>query len=422
MKGVFKVSDTVRLGLHSLLVHKVQSFLTSLGIIIGVTAVITMLAFNEGMSYESQKTLRELGSDNIIIDSIKPAEDPKASKRTGGGALSYGLTLEDVIRLRDNMPGVVRCVTVHKTPKNARVGNRNIPVGVIGTEPNYRDMVATTISVGRFISAGDILLRKPHCVITEALARRLFMYDDPLGKTVRLGADPFIVVGILARLPAALAGEGSDPDSNVIIPIDTDRGRFGSYNIKSAQGSYMIEKVEVSQAIFQMTNEKSVIDGAPVARNLLQRYHPGSDYTIKVPLELIEQKRKQARLWNVMFVMIASVSLLVGGIGIANIMLASVTERTREIGIRRALGAKRRDVAAQFLIEAILLTFAGGIVGIGLGLIACWALQVIGFRTIIVGITLVLPLLMAVTVGLASGLYPALRASKLDPIIALRHE
>ena len=190
------------------------------------------------------------------------------------------------------------------------------------------------------------------------------------------------------------------------------------------QGNWSAEKVEVSQIILQMTDEKAVVRAAPVIRSLLSRYHENTDYNITVPLELIEQQEKQAELWNFMFLAIASVSLLVGGIGIMNIMLASVTERTREIGIRRALGAKRRDITIQFLIESVTLTTLGGLGGIITGgLLVPWIVQnILEFRTIITPVTLLLPFFMAAIVGLISGLYPATRAAKLDPIVALRHE
>jgi putative ABC transport system permease protein len=212
-------------------------------------------------------------------------------------------------------------------------------------------------------------------------------------------------------------------ENYVVVPMTADLARFGEMNIMVSAGSETYEKVAVSQCILQMADEQAVIDGATVARSLLERQHPKQDYEVTVPLEIIEQIKQQRRLWNFMFLVIASVSLLVGGIGIMNIMLASVTERTREIGIRRALGAKRRDITVQFLIEAIALTTVGGLLGIFVGMLVPWAVErLLKFTTILVASTLVLPFVMAVVVGLVSGLYPALRAARLDPIEALRHE
>jgi putative ABC transport system permease protein len=172
-----------------------------------------------------------------------------------------------------------------------------------------------------------------------------------------------------------------------------------------------------------MADEQAVIDGATIARGLLERNHEERDYEVTVPLELIKQRQVQGRLWNIMFIGIASVSLLVGGIGIMNIMLASVTERTREIGVRRALGAKKRDVVVQFLVESVTLTTAGGVIGIIVGMLIPVGIELtLGLKTIVSPLTVVLPFVMAVGVGLASGLYPATRAAKLDPIVALRHE
>lgn len=418
-----KILDIIRLGLHSLTVHKVRSLLTSLGIVIGVWSVIVMLAINEGFSYEAQRSLRELGSDNIIINSVKPPDEESKASGSGRGVLNYGLKYRDVSALQSNLPGVKSFVSVHRTLKYARVQDKSITVSVIGTEPTYQQVARIDLVSGRFISSADLLQNKPYCVITHSLARRLFAYREPIGETILISAEPFVVVGIISRLPAALAGGGSDTGSHIIVPLTTERNRFGEYNIMRTQGGRTQERVEVSQVILQMNDEKSVVDGAAVARVLLEKTHDQSDYEVIVPLELLAQIEKQRRLWNFMFVMIASISLLVGGIGIMNIMLASVTERTREIGVRRALGAQRADIITQFLVESVALTSVGGLMGIVLGLPIPYLVSgLMNMVTIITPMMLFLPFTMAVLVGLASGLYPSMRAAKLDPITALRHE
>ena len=425
MKAVHKITDIIRLGLTSLTVHKVRSSLTALGIIIGVCGVMASLAINEGMIAKSQEAFRQRGTDNIVINSKKPPTDDTQSATAW--MLEYGLTSQDVERLGRNIPEVKRCIMVHRTQQYAHVAEKNLNVFAIATEPSFAKVARVQIVSGRFIGDADMLRSLPTCVITHALATRLFGFDDPLQKTIRMGytGDPFIIVGVIESLPATLAGEGGDNTNCVIVPLTTDRIRFGEYNIYMSQGSVQREKVFASQVILQMADESSVMDGANIARSVLSRFHNKIDFEVSVPLEQIRMMAEQKKLLTLVSLGIAAISLVVGGIGIMNIMLASVTERTREIGIRRAMGAKRRDIVTQFLVEAVALTMAGGVLGIGLGLTTCWLLghyNVLQFSPIISTIGIVFPFVMAVFVGLVSGLYPAMRAAMLDPITALRHE
>ena len=431
MKAVYKIADTLALSLRNLALHKFRSFLTALGILIGVCSVIAMLAVNEGFSYESQRALRRMGTDKLWIRSAKPSLDASAAARDSG-ALNYGLTHADGRRLSDNMPGVRRMVAGHETQKSVQYGRRLVDARVFGTSPGYMALRGLALVDERFLTPADEIRSRSVCVLTASMARDLFHYEDPIGKVIRIGGEAFTVVGLVER-PERLGGDApvESGAQRIYIPASADKAQFGEYTIVRTASRQEREMVEISEIIFQMADEQAVLSGSKIAESLLDRWHDNRDYEITVPLALIEQLRKQRRLWNIMFFFIASVSLIVGGIGIMNIMLASTTERTREIGIRRALGAKRGDIVAQFLVEAVTISTIGGLMGVGLGLLVPNLLERVlsgvGTQPLeLSGATgplmLLIPFLMAIAVGLVSGLYPAWRASRLDPIQALRHE
>ncbi|MFP4355118.1 MAG: ABC transporter permease [Phycisphaerae bacterium] len=426
MKPLTKLSDNIRLAIGNLWVHKVQSSLTALGIIFGVWGVVAMLAINEGASAAASQALRRLGTDNILIQSVKPPVENMEASDSSEGTEKYGLTHVDVERLVDNIPRVRQHVVTHQTTKRIHKSGKNHQVTVIASSPLYAELARVSIVRGRFITHSDNAIfpqSKAVIVLTGPLIREIFTYRDPIGQTVRLNGQPFTVVGVMEPLPDSITGQNVDASRCAVIPWQTAMNMFGPVSVPPGGDDDQAERVEVSQLIMQMADEQAVLAGQEVAENLLARFHDRPDYTVRVPLAQIRAMAEQRRFWNITLFGIAAISLVVGGIGIMNIMLASVTERTREIGIRRALGARRGDIVLQFLVEAVALTTLGGLVGIALGKAAPSLIEdFMDFRPVVANWTLLLPFAMAILVGLISGLYPAMRAARLDPITALRHE
>ena len=418
-----KLIDIILLALHSLSVHLVRSGLTMLGIVFGVCSVSIMLAIQTGASKEAQDKLSILGSNNIIINSIEPARETSGDGGRGRVVLKdFGIKYRDIKGIVDNVPGVQDYATVHKVklryycPEDQKRYSL-----VMGVTPNYAEILNLRMSQGRFISSVDMLHRKSYCVITQTLARQAFRCMNPVGKIVRLKGQPFQIIGVVDYIPAKLGI--SEEDIPIFIPKATKESRFGQININWYEHTMTSEDVEVDQLILQMADEGAVLAASEVIRSIMEKNHDKLEYAIMIPLKLIQAKAAQQQIWDMIFIAIASISLIVGGIGIMNIMLASVTERTREIGVRRAMGAKKREIVMQFLIEAMLMTALGGLIGVVLGYFVPPLLKDIVDVTPIVSVPMLIgPLLMAVGVGVVSGLYPARRAASLDPIEALRHE
>jgi putative ABC transport system permease protein len=422
---------TIRLGIKSLMLHKLRSSLTMLGIIFGVCSVIAMLAIGEGASYEAQEAIKKLGSNNILIRSLKPPE--QASQQNAGGPrgmhLKYGLTYQDGARLQSTIPGVVRVLPMRIIRENVRFQRNEVPCQVIGTLPFYPEVTGATLVRGRFLTYLDQTHQENVCVITRGLAQRLFAYQDPLEHTIRISAFYYRVVGIVGERnqpeQRTQAGkmEGQPLDNNVYIPLSTSRTRFGDILIRRTAGSFEAEEVQLHQVTVQLRDLAAVETADPQVKTLLNRFHDQNDYEIIVPLQLLRQAEQTKRIFNIVLGSIAAISLLVGGIGIMNIMLATVTERTREIGIRRALGAKRRDITLQFLVETVVLSVGGGLVGVLVGiLVPIIVSHLTTMRTIVTLWSVLLAFGISGAVGIIFGLYPAKAAAQLDPIEALRHE
>jgi putative ABC transport system permease protein len=416
---------TVRLGIRSLAAHRLRSGLTMLGIVLGVVSVIVMLAVGEAARYQALKQLEDLGASTILLQSVKPTDEP--SQQQGVDLLAYGLTYTDLERLR-GLPTVTAATPMREYRKTVRHLDKKLEARVLGVTPHFLRQHNIRVVAGRGIVASDEEIYANVCVLGSGAAESLFPTADPLGRSIALDSPDrprsFTVVGVIApkTLAAAVATGDADYNRVVFIPFATDRARLGREIMTLKAGSFSVERLEISQLTMSIGEVADVTRTAKAIQSLLDQFHPRKDVAVTVPLELLRKAEETQQLFTLILGSIAGVSLVVGGIGIANIMLATVTERTREIGIRRALGAKQRDIAAQFLIESLLLSCCGGAVGTALGIGVAYAVSaVIGLPTII---RLWVPLVafgVSVLVGLASGVYPARRAARLDPIEALRH-
>jgi putative ABC transport system permease protein len=420
------------LALRSLWLHKLRSVLSVLGIIIGTCSVIVLMAIGEGTMKEALDDIARQGATNIIIRSVKPPDDSSTQRRTR--IAIYGLTYADYERFT-TIPTITQRVPMRIFPQEIRYLERMQNGRVVATTADYADVNSEArMAAGRFLNDEDDREMLNVAVLGSAVADRLFPYEDPLKQSIRLGNYFYRVVGVVAnRMPLAAVGGSSqsaeDFNNDVYIPLRTCKVRYGERILIRQSGSFNGEQVELSQVTLTIKDMDSVRPAGSVVKELLERYHLKTDYAVTVPLDRLEAAEREKDRLTRQLAMIASISLLVGGIGIMNIMLATVTERTREIGIRRALGAKRRDIILQFLIEAVVQTAVGGLVGVVLGLAVVFSVpwvaeHVFGsHQPALLNLpSIFYSLAVALAVGVVFGLYPAWRASRLDPIEALRHE
>ncbi len=412
----------IRLGIKTLLLHKMRSLLTMLGVVFGVGSVIAMLSVGEGASKQALDQIRKLGSTNIIIDGIKPMEEELQAQRS---RLSiYGLLYDDVDRI-SGFPQVERVVPAKILRREGRLNARAMDLRLVGTTAAWFDLVQRPVLAGRVLMEKDEVDKNSVVVLTEAGARKLLATREAIGQSVNIGGQPFEVVGIVRSEGGGSGADFQTPDEAVdaYVPLTVARERFGDMNFKRTSGGQEREMVQLHKMIVQVRDVKDVEPTAAAIERSMDIFHKKKDYRMSVPLTLLRQAENQQRIWNWTLGSIAGISLLVGGIGIMNIMLASVTERIREIGIRRAIGAKKRQIVGQFLIETIVLSAAGGIIGTATGPgIAFLIRQLSGIPTIVPLYSIILSVGISVSIGVIFGLYPAIRAANLDPIVALRHE
>jgi putative ABC transport system permease protein len=441
-----KLRRSVSLAVKSLWLHKLRSFLSVLGIIIGTCSVIALMSFGEGSMQDALDDIKRQGATNIIVRSVKPPDESATASK--GFVTTYGLTRDDLIQFSTFGEVVGRVVPMRVFPTEVRNLERLLPNGrVIATVPDYQVVNKLELSRGRFLIESDDGELENYCVLGSEAADKLFPYEDAVGQSVQMRGFFFLVVGVVKeRMPTGGTGgsqAAEDFNKDIYIPLRVSRRRFGDIISVRAAGSRTNEKVDISQVTLTVNAEVDSPDGRAKVqavgneiKSMLEKRHPRKDWAVTVPLDKLEEAERAQTRFTILMAMIASISLFVGGIGIMNIMLATVTERTREIGIRRALGAKRKDIIMQFLVEAVVQTTLGGLVGALLGVTAVFGLP--AAWDLIRGLSWIgsdarlpaklhvgsifLSVGVSILVGMIFGLYPAWRAAKLDPIEALRHE
>ena len=396
-----------RLGLRGLLLHKLRSTLSILGVVFGVAAVVAMSSVGEGARREALEQLGALGMDSVTLRARRSVSAPAP----GPGALR----LRDAESLARVVPHVVATAPVREAELSAEAGGRRADAVAVGTTPDYLLAARLGIAAGRFLAPLDLRDRKRVAVLGASVASALFPFGPACGERILLGGDWFQVVGVLQGRSSArgrtTAIRTRDVNRAVFVPLPAlDRGADPRPD-------------GVDEIVMRVDDPRQVTAAAEAAKALVERAGGGAPFDVVVPREILRARERTQRIFNVVTGAIAAISLLVGGIGIMNIMLASVAERTREVGIRRALGATQRDVAAQFLAESSLLTAAGGVLGALLGTVgAALIQQLAGWPTALSPLMLTLALLTAIAVGVGFGSYPAWLAARLAPMDALRHE
>ncbi len=427
-----KLRRSLSLAVKSLWLHKLRAFLSVLGIIIGTSAVISLMAFGEGSMQDALDDIKRQGATNLIVRSVKPPDDSATAQRSY--VTTYGLTRRDLERFETFGDSVLRIVPLRVFPTEARFLERLVNARVIGTTPEYADVQKFQLAGGRFLIESDNKELLNVCVLGSEAADKLFPFEEPLGRSVQMRGFDFTVIGVIQeRMPTGGSGgsqAAEEFNNDIYIPLETSVARFGEIISIRSSGARMNERVQFNQVTITVSDIDKVRPVGDAIKSILEMEHgTKKDWAVTIPLDRLEEAERAKTRFTNLLVLIASISLVVGGIGIMNIMLATVTERTREIGIRRALGAKQKDITLQFLVEAVVQTTIGGLCGVILGLGMVYVVPIVWgwvasnpLPAKVHVPAIFLSLFVSVGVGVLFGWYPARRAARLDPIEALRHD
>ncbi len=407
------------------MLHKVRSVLTSLGIIFGVGSVISMLSISQGAKEQALATIEEMGIDKIIIASRKPPMEGKDTSNASATTQTYGLTRIDLDHIR-KMENVKKVTVARNTRQKVMKGVTMLELSLVGVDLDFLKESNSGIGQGRWLSPSDYRMNAANCVIGRNVKRKLFNLGDTeiIGAKLRIENHVFHVVGIMENNHGTNIQGVGRPDDMIAIPITTAQAKYGNRATTVSTGTLQVEEVEYDTFIVTVEDTFYIDYTSRRITSYLDKVHgERRDWEKLVPFDLLMQKEKTQNIFTIVMASIAGISLLVGGIGIMNIMLANVYERRKEIGTRRALGAKKSDIIIQFLLETIFLTFLGGAAGVGIGLgiaeiVAKYAGMPVSFSLWFI----ILALAISALIGILFGTYPAWKAAQQNPIDVLRAE